>query len=853
MGPVIAVSVVKAVGLNEKLKYRFVEKMVENRRITLLFGYDERKRQVDVVKWVEIDEREKLSIAKQGTPSRGAGIGQHAGLKTHQEALAIPVVIDSKLIDLLFVRNVNNGCVEKVILPSEAIGKVFSPLQRAALAAHVRGLNVRRRLENEIGERPSVVDLIALFADKEMSSQTALIGVPEIDSEGSMKIRLMLDDTLNAFLSNSESSPLVQRINGGVVNTRERLELLQNILDFFQPEASSLPNILLRQAIEDMNRNPDSYSDPGAFRGLLHEAGMELRARARRLACQEFRSVLVNTLHEYKPPLQSEIRRYIHQAVEMLETNHGNELAGAAAQRIVHTVSYHLAKLGSVNGKQIEAAFMAPREAPRMPSDCLAHWLTALDDVIADHARHGVDLQTGDIRTLQTQARDYWLAQDLRIGHTREFFATAAEICERNGRDELAAFARMLSSQLPSPDKERFALNATRLHDNPYGRAYDVLLVHSAIRTPHQGILDSVHELGRWLSSVIVPDRNNLTDLDRQCILAVHANVRKKRWHWFGGLPALTAFVNATTAREALITLFNYLDTPKTSGLDCIAIPYLVNRAFVSFPRHLPWLDDCNNHYDTTVKMRRTRLDNIQDAPNEYRKLARQRYAEGNITYSARNRMLDEADDFMDMGSERMTRTRYAGTTLLHHPAAVQEEWMSESVRPINHFKPDFSGLQRSEEHEQGNASADGEVNRMLTRFAQIERSGRFAGDESGVTNIVLFATSVAKREGFRIDADAIWKATAMLTTYNGGHQMEECHTVAKALNRLLQLGMGENGSLAESDEFSYRSLFNRNGGVGIEYWNERTNEAFDELRAYFKKTSVYGDIGVTVPLRTSS
>lgn len=851
-GPVIDQSVVRSFGLPQGLKYRFVEKMMNNRRITLLFGYNEQRKEVHVMKWTEINEQERLSIAKRGSAGRNGAASRRAGLKQHQEALVISTAVDNKPVDVLFIRNIISGCVEKVMLPAEIISRVFPQQQSAALAAHIRGLNTRRRLDGEIGKRTSIVDIVALCAEKEMSPQTALIGIPDVADDGSATTRLVLDDMLNACLSTPESSPLVHRILQGQVDRNERLELLQGIVERYRPEAGSRPALLLRQAIDDIRRDAASYSDRVELLALLHSAGWELRSRARELASVEFRAVLVNTLHEYKPPLQSKARQRIRRMVEWLESHHGQEITGRQMQRAVHGISSDLAQLGAINGKRPDAGSTALREAPRMPTDCLAHWLTVLDDVISGFEHRGAAQEAQEIQTLRAQAEAYWLAQDLPIGRTRNFFTTAAERCARGGWENLAEFSKTLASQLPAPNKEEFAANATRLLDNPYGRAYDVFLVHSAIKSPHEGMLRSVHELGRWLWTELFPDPANRTELDRECIRSLQLNVQAKRWHWLPGSPALTAFADAATTSDAEAILQRYLLAPKISGLDCIAISYLVSRFAVHMPRKPDWLNESNHYYSTILMARRTRLDAIESAVNDYTEYAQDLFDAGLVDPDEYDDMLNHADEFREVGYEKMRRTHHAGTTLLHHPAAVQEQWMSASVRPINHFRPDFSVLQHAGDGDDGSLSGALGVERMAERFAKIERNGRFAGDESGVTNLVMFATAAARRAGFQIDADAIWKATAMLTTYNGGHQPEECYTVAKQLNSHLNLGIGGSNQLPENEEFSYHSFFTGNGSVDTEYWTARTREAFDELRAYFKRISVYGDIGVTEPARTT-
>jgi hypothetical protein len=826
--PIVSDEVIKYFNLPQGLQYRFVEKMSDQGRIILLFGYNERERKIQSVKWVEFNEREAISIAKQGTRSRWTNAAERAGLERHQEALVVPTRIDGKQIDVLFVRNAECGNVEQVVLPT--------PIVKLAC-------------ERQQAVRSSLTDLLALCGDKDLPPEAELIGLVDIGSDGREKITLHLESLLNNCLDDPDSSDLVRRIKSGKMRGDEQLRLLQTIVEYYQPEPGSKSAMLLEKAIGNLTVNRDSYRDENALFDLLHEAGTEIRTRARQLASWGLRAILVNALEEYAPPDGSEVRDEIRSWISALDWDADKEIPAADFQRDLASVREGLSRLELVHGRHLETVSTAPREAPRMPSECVVHWTVALGDVIEELKNRGDDDAAADIGELLQDAKEYWLHQDLWIAETRDYFANAAENCTQRGWHNLAEFANKLSEQLPSPDKEAFTANATRLLDNPYIRAYDTFLVDSTINTPNQGILDAVHEFGRWLSGILVPDPNNVTSADLRRVMQLQQNVRAKYWHWLPGLPALDVFARATEELHALRALLNYLDTPKTRGLDCIAIPYLVSNSLGGIPseKQPSWLRRCNTLYVDRIKCGRIRIDSIDDVPKAYRKIAKEKYAESR-NQSEYVERLETARALSVSTRKNMKRTGQAGTMMLHHPAAVKVDWMSQSIRPATYYKPDFSRLRKTAEdadaYVPGQPAA--EAAPPNARFAQLERNGRFVGDVSGIMHLILHAAVAARDAGFQIDADALWKATAMLTTYNGGHQPEECYAVVIEQNESLALGIGDCIPVSADDEFSYYSLFTANGDIGPDYWIARSEEAFDRLRDFFKRESFYRNVGVT-------
>jgi hypothetical protein len=158
-------------GLRSDLKYRFVEKAIQGRRLCLLFGYD--RQTVHDIKWVTFDERLPLHFVPVESPLRNAEQLNRLGLQQHQEAIAVPTRLNGKQQFVLFIRDGQTGRVEQITMASPVIQRAFRSVQRN-LTAGARGYLKRKALREECEANTPYPDSATfLFVNENLRSMFA--------------------------------------------------------------------------------------------------------------------------------------------------------------------------------------------------------------------------------------------------------------------------------------------------------------------------------------------------------------------------------------------------------------------------------------------------------------------------------------------------------------------------------------------------------------------------------------------------------------------------------------------------------------------------------------------------------
>jgi hypothetical protein len=251
----------------------------------------------------------------------------------------------------------------------------------------------------------------------------------------------------------------------------------------------------------------------------------------------------------------------------------------------------------------------APREAKRMPMECMTH----LGHAIRDMQRAAQPEHRTFLANLGAETMKRVMQHNLSPEETRAWLGQVETDCRRNGQSDLAKLAAQLRTDLPaSADGYE-----TRLHDNIYGRAMESVLIAELVRDPPDSVKQSMGAMAYHLDLMMgaLPP-----DAQRDTALQVQRMMHHERRAWQSNSPALEAFVNARPD-QAVASLQQLLRTPVANGVDCIAIPYLTVKMSLCMQAHngAPWMARANQNYAHVVGHAAARL--TESAPN-YNRMA---------------------------------------------------------------------------------------------------------------------------------------------------------------------------------------------------------------------------------------
>jgi hypothetical protein len=359
--------------------------------------------------------------------------------------------------------------------------------------------------------------------------------------------------------------------------------------------------------------------------------------------------------------------------------------------------------------------------------DCM----TNLGYEIRHAQRNALPGQQKFLRDLGFETQDRVMQHNLGLGATKDWLEELIPDCERHGLHDLARLAGKLCDDIPEPSETRN--HVTQLHDNIYGRALESVMINELVRNPPANVRHSMAALSGHLD-------DTLSSLPRpaqhQVAEAVQDMMRHERRGWQAQSPELEAFFNAAPGHE-LRALKDLIRSPKETGADCIAVPYLTVKLSLCMGGGAPWMQQANVNYRDVVGPAAAR--ETESAPNPNRIAAK------------------------------------AGITSHHQPNTVRTHHSEAAMHPGDRNRPI---LHRTSP----------EVRTALQHGAP------FVSGVSGSTNIVMHAVANMLDAHKGIDAKDALLGTMMFLTHDGGHSMHEAMWVGNQLDHKLQLGMGMPG-----------------------------------------------------------
>jgi hypothetical protein len=271
----------------------------------------------------------------------------------------------------------------------------------------------------------------------------------------------------------------------------------------------------------------------------------------------------------------------------------------------------------------------APPNVKRMPTECMVHWMAALDGGIGQanalpHPTPAQRAQLAALDTMLTAAKGKWLRHELSFADSRAYFGSVAAQCGNAGLAELGELATHLRGQLPGAEHDNFNRNRddltykARLHDNVYGRAFDSAFTAALVANPPQRMTQGMTVLGgavadRYLVPGPFPRPPNLQAVDFHVDQLQHALQHDPR-AWEADSAPLQAFLAANDPAAKRAALDAFLRAPKTGGIDCLALPYVAVKLSLYSPLTAPqWRQQADRNYGGVIASQVDRQDKRQD------------------------------------------------------------------------------------------------------------------------------------------------------------------------------------------------------------------------------------------------
>lgn len=377
-------------------------------------------------------------------------------------------------------------------------------------------------------------------------------------------------------------------------DTKPNLEHVANVLVLGRESRSHDPRL----------RNAGGSPEPKIKLTLDHGALSPSQAQyAEMMGKQAAVNMLHNTTQQYN--LQgTPAGQFIQSACDWLGDSRNRMTAGVLGDITK--------KVGEMVHAQEAAAIgpsRAPREAKRMPMECMTHLGYAIRDM--QQSAHPADRKF--LKELGYETMDRVMQHKLAPDETRAWLRQVEADCRDQGLEGLGKLAKRLRHDIPaSADGYE-----TRLHDNIYGRAMESVLIKELVRDPPANVKQGMGALALhldWMLKTLPPQAQ------QEVALQVQGMMRHERRGWQSGSPALEAFFKARP-EQALGALKQLMRTPVSNGFDCIAIPYLTVKMSLCMQAHggAPWMGRANQNYANVVGHAAARL--TEAAPN-YNRMA---------------------------------------------------------------------------------------------------------------------------------------------------------------------------------------------------------------------------------------
>ena len=494
------------------------------------------------------------------------------------------------------------------------------------------------------------------------------------------------------------------------------------------------------------------------------------RAEAEALGKQAVASMLENTMSEHRLE-GTEAGQTIRDMLAGLR-----ELQGGVTMKMVGQIATRVGEAIHAQATAKLGASSAPREAGRMPMECMTHLGSALQQATASASpgqKHYLAMVLGLVK-------DRVMRHDLTFDSTRTFLARLETDFRQRGLGDLSELTKTLRADLPEAARaENFQ---TRLHDNIYGRAMESVLMAELVNKPPDNVKTSMAKVGAVLSEVLATQSS---ESQMASALKMQREVRKDRRGWQSQSPALERFVNADSPETTLTALHAMLRQPKKTGVDCILMPYTAVKLSVcldsdnAFAKE--WMESADAFYETGIHEARSRAKAKSPNPNR--------------------------------------ETAKAGITMHHQPSIVSGNGLQPAMHPADEFRPI--------------------VNTSPQIQAALQHGVAYAGGVSGTTNIMMNMASAFKQHEVDIDAKDVLLGTMMFVNYDGGHSMHEALWVANQVDQDLKLGMGMNKADPKTFVSDYKEFIEsfplEKGGVQL---RAAADHAWNRTLAHFRQHS---------------
>lgn len=545
--------------------------------------------------------------------------------------------------------------------------------------------------------QPTILNLISLLNTHALEGDAEFVGVRKRNEEGQVSTELKIDhDYVSRYLEldANEAYAALETSSG----TQNQARILQGLFDLYEPAPDSNAYELLLQMMNKLLEDPDCFSDQREFVRELQNVGDKLLTDGRVLANLHVSDILENTVDAYGIPVDSSAYKDIIHAIRYADSNPDASLSVKELQNIVKKLGEKIFRNRHQLAANLPPVSYAAREAPRMPTDCMMHWMAELEA----QASQTDDARQSDVcLTLLNNAKRRWLQHALTFRDMRDYFHDVEKTCDDAGLDRLAQLARELRAQIPGPEHDNFDVDKEHLkfkaalNDNIYGRVFESSLMHALVNNPPQGVVATTNTLREWLAEFIGVG-NAREDVRKELFKSMRSEFRS--WYGLASTEFIT-YVHAKNDVELVDALAAFLGKQASTGVDCVAILYLMVAAILDFPSdEAPeWRHTSSDRYHRLLPLHRDRADNVRDAPEEFKAHAVARYTQGLISQAELDEAEQSAKEFEGFANRAAPKTRDGGITLLHQPPAFQSAGMEPSFKPATQVRPNF--VHREEKH----------------------------------------------------------------------------------------------------------------------------------------------------------
>lgn len=466
------------------------------------------------------------------------------------------------------------------------------------------------------------------------------------------------------------------------------------------------------------------------------------------------------------------------QALMMLGRHDGDTVLGRATQQASHDLAvYHQDAMKQVGPSEAE------RDAPRTPSEVVVHLLSAIN-------QQQNNPPVPELTQLSQEIQQALLKHELTVEQTRTLITNAQQTCTQQGWDELSTLCDALLEQLPATNSD---MPLTRLHDNIYGRVFDSTFVEELVKDPPPGVLTAMAQAKRHTHDWIMGANIREDSLEAAVAsLQDYLSTKDPRF-WFTQTPELMAVRDAPSPQEAVTALKAYLSSDLTTGVDAVAVPYVMVKLWNALAQNakVDWKTEGDKNYWTVI----TKQVGRTDAPSsEHGKVMPHKQTSSG-----------------------------GGITLHHQPNPTDGTGMSNSIRPSTVNMPQITP------DDNVTASVDTALSHGLP----------YASGVSGSTNIMLHLLKAMQDEGSDVDVPNFVLGTMMFLVYDGGHSVHEVLWTANQLNETLgfnlDLGGGDDPTAFVADYTKLQALF---GDTNRAKLDEALDGAMTRTLDYFQEHS---------------